>query len=65
MQILKVSEVIKRTGLSRTTLWRLERDGKFPGSIKLSVNRVGWRENEIDDWIESCPHSIGEKQGDR
>ncbi|KXJ57138.1 MAG: hypothetical protein AXW17_13185 [Colwellia sp. Phe_37] len=57
MQILKVSEVIKRTGLSRTTLWRLERDGKFPRSIKLSVNRVGWRENEVDEWIESCPIS--------
>ena len=57
MQILKVSEVINKTGLSRTTLWRLERSGKFPSSIKLSYNRVGWREHEIDEWIESRPTS--------
>lgn len=41
------------TGLSRTTRWRLEREGKFPARRKLSDNAVGWVESEIRDWIAS------------
>jgi len=30
MLILRTAAVIRLTGLSRTTLWRLERQGEFP-----------------------------------
>jgi predicted DNA-binding transcriptional regulator AlpA len=49
--ILRKRAVIQRTGLSDTTIWRLERAGRFPKSIRLSGNAVGWREAEIDQWI--------------
>jgi prophage regulatory protein len=51
--ILREPAVKRRTGLSRTTRWRLERNGKFPQRLQLSENAVGWRESEIDLWIES------------
>jgi len=50
-RILTAREVTTRTGLSRTTVWRLERFGKFPPRRQLSANRVGWIEEEVNDWI--------------
>jgi predicted DNA-binding transcriptional regulator AlpA len=38
------------TASSRWTLWRWEREGKFPASIKLNGKRV-WIESEIRAWI--------------
>jgi predicted DNA-binding transcriptional regulator AlpA len=42
-----------RTNVSRTTIWRLEQGGKFPRRRRISINRVGWVEAEVDDWIAS------------
>ena len=51
-RMLRNREVTARTGLSRTTLWRLERDGDFPPRRQLSPNAVGWPESEVRAWIE-------------
>src|SRR5262249_40064074 len=55
MPILRTAAVVQRTGLSRTTLWRLERAGDFPSRIRLGVNSVGWNSDEIEAWIERRP----------
>jgi prophage regulatory protein len=52
-RIIREPAVNKATGLSRTTRWRLEREGKFPPRRKLSDNAVGWLESEIGEWIAS------------
>lgn len=54
-QIISPREVIKKTSLSRSTLWRLARDKKsgFPKPIPLSPNRIGWVASEVDTWIAS------------
>ncbi len=41
------------TGLSRTTIWRLERAGEFPKRIKLSSGAVGYKLDDIQAWIDS------------
>ncbi len=38
------------TSLSRTTRWRLEKQGKFPGRRILSPNRGGWLLSEVIQW---------------
>jgi prophage regulatory protein len=55
MKILSQQQVTGLTGLSRVTIWRYERAGLFPTRIKLGPNRVGWRAEEIEAWIESRP----------
>jgi len=40
-----------RTGLSRSTRWRLERTGLFPRKRRISPNCCGWIESEIEAWI--------------
>jgi len=51
LRIARVGEVTARTGLSRTTLWRLERRGAFPARRQLSPGTVGWIAGEVEDWI--------------
>ncbi len=50
-RLLSWPEVRDRVGLSRTSVWRLERAGKFPLRIPISPGRVAWRESEIDAFV--------------
>lgn len=50
-RMVRANEVCSRTGLSRTTIWRLVRKGEFPPPRRLSSNAVGWIEEEVDGWI--------------
>ena len=50
---------VKTGGLSRTTIWRLERDGLFPKRRLLTGKIVAWDEAEIDEWIRSRRKKFG------
>ena len=53
-RLLRIAEVKKLTGLGRTTIWQLGRDGLFPKRVKLSGARgraVGWHESEVRQWV--------------
>jgi len=52
-KILRLPEVIQRTGLSKSRIYKLMKDDKFPKTILLSDRAVGWIEKELDNWIES------------
>jgi prophage regulatory protein len=52
-RILRDAEVRDRTGLSRTTRWRLIQAGKFPAPLKLTNTAIGWRESAVAAWIEA------------
>jgi len=49
--ILRKPRVEQRTGLSGTTIWRLERRGEFPPHVRLSPGAIGWLESDIEAWI--------------
>ena len=52
--VIRLPEVIKRTGLSRSSIYAYMSDtAKFPRSIRLGKRSVGWLEREISSWIES------------
>jgi prophage regulatory protein len=51
LQMLRMPEVIQRTGLSRSTIYALVADGKFPRQIKVSENTAAWLEHEIDAYL--------------
>ena len=55
MAILSIKQVVKRTGLSVSTIRRQTLAGNFPSSRQLTPNRIGWPEEEIDAWEQSRP----------
>ena len=50
-RLLRFPDVRNRTGLSRSTIWRLERNGCFPRHRRISANAVAWPEDEVLAWI--------------
>ncbi len=50
-KILRLREVLSRTGLSRSTIYEIVGKGTFPKPINLAPRAVGWLESEIDTWI--------------
>ena len=54
-RLLKAKEVMQIIGLSRTTIWRLEKGGTFPKRKQITKMKVGWLKSEIMAWIEERP----------
>ena len=51
LKLLRFPAVRERTGLSRSTIWRLERLGDFPKHRRISANVVAWVEAEVMSWM--------------
>jgi prophage regulatory protein len=50
-RLVRFPVVRQRTGLSRSTIWRMERRGEFPRHHRISSNVVAWLEEEVSGWI--------------
>lgn len=59
-RVLRLSEVVALTSLSRTTIYRKMRDGSFPEPLKIGDRAVRWRELEIEAWLASRPRATGD-----
>ena len=60
MKLLRREQVQEITGLSKSSLWRLERSGLFPRRRQLSGRSVAWNEQEVNRWIEGLPQASWE-----
>lgn len=50
--ILRLPQVVSRTGKSRSGIYKDMASGNFPQSVPLGDRAVGWIEEEIDQWIQ-------------
>lgn len=50
---MKEAEVCAVACLSRSTIRRMISRGEFPEPMQLSPGRVGWRREEVLEWLES------------
>jgi prophage regulatory protein len=51
MRIIRLREVIRCTGLARSTIYKFIEEGIFPGAVSLGGRAVGWVEEEVLDWV--------------
>ncbi len=54
MRFLKLQEVMEKTALSRSAIYRKMNEDQFPQSISLGGRAVAWVESEVDEWMEEC-----------
>jgi prophage regulatory protein len=50
--ILRLPEVKRSTGLSRSTIYLRVAEGTFPKPVSLGGRAVGWLEAEVQDWLQ-------------
>jgi prophage regulatory protein len=49
--LLRRPDVQQRTGLSRSSLYNLIKEGRFPRPVQISDRSVAWVSDDIDSWI--------------
>ncbi len=52
IKILRIDQVTEQTGLSRSSVYKQIRLGRFPRAIKLTTRASGWEEGAVQGWIE-------------
>ena len=52
-RIVREKERAAITGISRATWWRMRLKNLVPKEICLTDHAIGWKLNELRDWIES------------
>ena len=52
-KFLRLAEVQRRVPYSRSSIYQLASQGKFPKPVSLGARAVAWLESDIDAWIDS------------
>jgi prophage regulatory protein len=52
-RLIPLTAVREATGLSRSTIFRLVSNARFPEPVKPSKGRIAWREREVLAWLAS------------
>jgi prophage regulatory protein len=55
--LLPRKTVEKLSGLSRATIYRLIKSGKFPRPLSIGTGSVRWRQSDIISWQQSLSPS--------
>lgn len=50
-RLIRLPEVISITGLSRSTIYELEKDGKFPKRCALTAKTSAWSWAEVQSFV--------------
>lgn len=50
-RMLRLRDVIKATGLSRSTIYRSVGAGDMPRPVQITARCIGWPESKIRAWI--------------
>lgn len=51
VQILRLPQVCKVTGLGRSMIYQLESEHRFPCRVRIGARAVGWVESEVQQWL--------------
>jgi prophage regulatory protein len=54
-RLLRLADVVKLVSLSRSTIWRLMRDGRFPSGVHFGPRAVRWRAADVFAWQDRVP----------
>lgn len=50
-RFIRMREAIRKTGLSKSSIYDLMNRGRFPQTVRLSPRSVAFIEAEIDEWM--------------
>jgi prophage regulatory protein len=51
-RILRMTEVKKIIGLSRSSIYLMMKKGQFPAQVKIGKRAVGWFSSRVFSWVE-------------
>lgn len=51
--LLRLPDVLRRTGRSKAGVYVLIREGSFPAPVRVGKRAVAWRERDVAEWVRS------------
>ncbi|MEZ7279727.1 AlpA family transcriptional regulator [Pseudoalteromonas sp. 68 DY56-GL68] len=51
MRLIKLKEVMAKTSLGHSSIYKFIAEGSFPKQVSLGAKSVAWVESEVDEWI--------------
>ena len=51
-KLIRLPEVLRRTGFGRSHIYNLINQGEFPKQIQISSGAVAWLESEFETWMD-------------
>ncbi|EOD8954713.1 TPA: AlpA family transcriptional regulator [Klebsiella aerogenes] len=60
-KMIRLANVLSRTGYSKSWIYKLIAQGNFPKPIKIGSRSIAFIESEIDEWINQ---RIAESRGE-
>lgn len=50
-RVVRVAEVLRRTGMSRRSLYQEMAADRFPKNFKIGPRAMGWWDHEVAGWL--------------
>jgi prophage regulatory protein len=57
-ELWRLPKVCKFVGLSKSTIYQMIQDEKFPAPLKIGARAVAWRSDMISKWVLERPASM-------
>jgi prophage regulatory protein len=57
-EILRRKDIENQFGLSRSTIYAMIANGRFPKPVKLGHRAVGWRSDDLQAWFDSMQEEV-------
>lgn len=51
--LYRMPDVLRMTGLGKTKIYEMMQAGQFPRPLKLGPRAIGWRPQDLKDWVNS------------
>jgi prophage regulatory protein len=69
VRFIRPREVVEMIGVSRTTLWRMVREGTFPRPVRITERNVRYVLEAVEAWMQArteglIPEPVGEGTGE-
>ena len=61
-EFIRMADLLPLLNISKATLWRQVKTGKFPGSVKLSPSMTAWRRADVDVWGDELKSPVAKRR---
>lgn len=61
VSLLRLPDVLRIAGISKTTLYGLVKVGEFPAPVPLGGRAVAWASTEVEAWVANKLRAAGKE----
>ena len=59
-RLLSIKEVLEMVGVSKSTLYKMIAEDRFPRPVRIRLRGARWWQSEITEWVNSRPRATEE-----